>query len=109
LYTITLTSSECSLLFLEDLNGSSKIFNHLDAFQITLYALNISFLVGSNMSPRKKTTGKKPGFDPSCSSQQIGEVEIVGATYDDTYGLLEKDAKTMKWGEVTTCLRNQIS
>jgi hypothetical protein len=68
---------------------------------ILLYALNLSFLLaGSNMSPRKKVAGKAVRVEASGSSQQTGEVDIVGATYDDTYGLLEKDGETLKWGEV---------
>jgi hypothetical protein len=53
------------------------------------------------MSPRKKTTSKELGTKASGSGQWIeGELEVIGATYNDTYGLLEKDGETLKWGEV---------
>jgi hypothetical protein len=55
-------------------------------------------LVGSNISPRMKTAGKTFGAEPSSSSQQMGEVEIVGSTCDDMVGILEKDGETLKWG-----------
>jgi hypothetical protein len=42
---------------------------------------------------------KEIGVEPSSSSQQTVEVEIVGTIYDDTSGLLEKDGETLKWGE----------
>jgi hypothetical protein len=53
------------------------------------------------MSPRKKTVSKALGTDASGSGKQTeGEPKVVGDTYDDTYGLLEKDGEIVKWGEV---------
>jgi hypothetical protein len=58
-------------------------------------------MAGSNMSPRKKMTSKASGAEASGSTQQVeGELEIIGATYDDTTGILEKDRETLKWGEI---------
>jgi hypothetical protein len=31
---------------------------------------------------------------------------VIKATYDDTYGLLEKDGETLKWGEVYHMFKN---
>ena len=45
--------------------------------------------------------GKAFGAEASGSTHQAeGELEIIGATYDDTIGILEKDRETLKWGEV---------
>jgi hypothetical protein len=53
------------------------------------------------MSLWKKTMSKTLGTEASGSGQQTeGEPKVIGATYDDTYGLLEKDGETLKWGEV---------
>jgi hypothetical protein len=52
------------------------------------------------MSPWKKAAMKAIGVEPSSTSQQTIEVEIVGTIYDDTSRLLEKDGETLKWGEV---------
>jgi hypothetical protein len=43
---------------------------------------------------------KAIGAEPSSSSQQTIEAEIVRTIYDDMSGLLEKDGETLKWGEV---------
>jgi hypothetical protein len=40
------------------------------------------------MSPRKKETNKEPTTEASGSGQQIEDkFDVVGAMYDDTYGL----------------------
>jgi hypothetical protein len=52
------------------------------------------------MSPRKKTTMKPAGVEPSGNSQQTVETKSVRAVYDDTSGLLDKEGETLKWGEV---------
>jgi hypothetical protein len=44
---------------------------------------------------------KAPNTKASASSQQDeDEPEVVGAMYDDTSGLLEKEGETLRWGNV---------
>jgi hypothetical protein len=47
--------------------------------------------------------------EASGSTQQVeGELDIIGATYDDTIGILDKDGETLKWGDIYQMLKNQI-
>jgi hypothetical protein len=52
------------------------------------------------MAP-KKAASKAFVTEASGSGRQIeDEPNVVGATYDDTSGLLEKEGETLKWGDV---------
>jgi hypothetical protein len=58
------------------------------------------------MSPRKKATSKSQTTKASLSGQQIeDELNIIGAMYDDTYGLLEKEGDALIWGDVYHMLK----
>jgi hypothetical protein len=49
----------------------------------------------------KKIASKALGTEALGSGQQTkGKREVIEATYNDTYGLLEKDGETLKWGEL---------
>jgi hypothetical protein len=63
-------------------------------------------MASSSMSPRKKIVGKVSRVEASGISQQLeGDPYIIGATYDDTSRLLEKDEETLKWGEIYHMLK----
>jgi hypothetical protein len=59
------------------------------------------------MSPRKKTTSKTPTIEASRGHQQIeDEPNIVGAMYEDTYGLIYKERDALSVDVWTTSRRH---
>jgi hypothetical protein len=68
--------------------------------------LSPHFLVGPNISPRKKTMSKALGAKVSGNGKQNeGKPKVIESTYDDMSRLLEKYGETLKWGEVYHMLK----
>lgn len=60
--------------------------------------IDLLFLVGSDMSPKKKVPTKSSVMEASHSGRKIkNEPNVAGATYGDTFGILDKEGETLKW------------